>query len=97
LQSLFFLSLLLQPRTPKNAPAVASGDQRFHFTEKPGSDAVGLKVVEQYDFSRTYRDVSGNVWIANGSGNSVSEILGGASPAAPLSNAVASSSPGTKP
>jgi dienelactone hydrolase len=38
----------------QNAP-VASGDQRFHFTEKPGPDAVGLKVVEQYDFSRTYR------------------------------------------
>jgi pimeloyl-ACP methyl ester carboxylesterase len=27
----------------------------FRFTEKPGRYAVGLKVVEQYDFSRTYR------------------------------------------
>jgi dienelactone hydrolase len=27
----------------------------FRFTEKPGMYAVGLKVVEQYDFSRTYR------------------------------------------
>ncbi len=39
----------------QNAPAVASGEQRFHFTEKPGPDGVGLKVVEQYDFSRSYR------------------------------------------
>lgn len=27
----------------------------FHFTEKAGPFAVGLKVVEQYDYSRTYR------------------------------------------
>jgi hypothetical protein len=27
----------------------------FHFTEAPGPDAVGLRVVEQYDYSRTYR------------------------------------------
>jgi pimeloyl-ACP methyl ester carboxylesterase len=27
----------------------------FHFTEKPGPYQVGLKVVQQYDFSRTYR------------------------------------------
>jgi hypothetical protein len=39
----------------QSAAVVASGDQRFHFTEKPGPNAVGLKVVEQYDFSRTYR------------------------------------------
>jgi tetratricopeptide (TPR) repeat protein len=42
----------------QSAPAVVSGDQRFHFTEKPGPDAVGLKVVEQYDFSRSYRSVT---------------------------------------
>ena len=42
----------------QSAPVVASGDPRFHFTEKPGLDAVGLKVVEQYDFSRTYRSVT---------------------------------------
>ena len=41
----------------QNAPVVTSADQRFHFTEKPGPDAVGLKVVEQYDFSRTYRSL----------------------------------------
>ena len=41
----------------QNAPVVASGAQRFHFTEKPGPDAVGLKVVEQYDFSRAYRSL----------------------------------------
>jgi tetratricopeptide (TPR) repeat protein len=27
----------------------------FHFTEAPGPHQVGLKVVEQYDYSRTYR------------------------------------------
>ncbi len=27
----------------------------FKFTEKPGPNAVGLRVVEQYDYSRTYR------------------------------------------
>jgi hypothetical protein len=42
----------------QSAPAVAAGDQRFHFIEKPGPDAVGLKVVEQYDFSRTYRPLT---------------------------------------
>jgi dienelactone hydrolase len=42
----------------QSAPVVTSGDQRFHFTEKPGPNAVGLKVVEQYDFSRTYRPVT---------------------------------------
>jgi hypothetical protein len=42
----------------QSAPVVVSGDQRFHFTEKPGPDAVGLKVVEQYDFSRSYRSVT---------------------------------------
>jgi len=39
----------------QDAP-VGSGDgPLFRFTEKPGSYAVGLKVVDQYDFSRTYR------------------------------------------
>jgi hypothetical protein len=42
----------------QNAPVVPSGDQRFRFTEKPGPEAVGLKVVEQYDFSRPYRSVT---------------------------------------
>ena len=39
----------------QTSPAATSGDQHFRFTEKPGPDAVGLKVVEQYDFSRIYR------------------------------------------
>jgi tetratricopeptide (TPR) repeat protein len=39
-------------------PAAASADQRFHFTQNPGPNAVGLKVVEQYDFSRTYRPLT---------------------------------------
>jgi hypothetical protein len=30
----------------QSAPVIASGDQRFHFTERSGPDAVGLKVVE---------------------------------------------------
>jgi len=42
----------------QNAPVLTSGDQHFHFTEKPGPDAVGLKVVEQYDFSRAYRSLT---------------------------------------
>ena len=36
-------------------PVGAGDGPHFHFTEKPGSYAVGLKVVEQYDLSRTYR------------------------------------------
>jgi hypothetical protein len=30
----------------------------FHFTEKPGPYPVGLKVVAQYDYSRTYRNLT---------------------------------------
>jgi tetratricopeptide (TPR) repeat protein len=33
---------------------VACAQSTFHFTEKPGAHAVGLRVVEQYDYSRTY-------------------------------------------
>jgi tetratricopeptide (TPR) repeat protein len=36
-------------------PAVQADGPLFRFTEQPGKYAVGLKVVEQYDFSRTYR------------------------------------------
>jgi tetratricopeptide (TPR) repeat protein len=54
----FFLSVFVAAAHAQSAPVVASRDQRFHFTEKPGPDAVGLKVVEQYDFSRSYRSVS---------------------------------------
>jgi pimeloyl-ACP methyl ester carboxylesterase len=36
-------------------PASPTDGPLFRFTEKPGMYAVGLKVVEQYDFSRTYR------------------------------------------
>ena len=35
--------------------AIVAGAQRFQFTEKPGPHAVGLKVVQQYDYSRTWR------------------------------------------
>jgi tetratricopeptide (TPR) repeat protein len=38
----------------QSAPTVVPAEQRFHFTEKPGPNAVGLKVVEQYDFARIY-------------------------------------------
>jgi tetratricopeptide (TPR) repeat protein len=41
----------------QSAPVAVSRDQRFRFMEKPGPDAVGLKVVEQYDFSRGYRSL----------------------------------------
>jgi dienelactone hydrolase/predicted negative regulator of RcsB-dependent stress response len=30
----------------------------FHFTEQPGPHAVGLRVVEQYDYARTYRPLT---------------------------------------
>ena len=36
-------------------PSYAQNGPLFQFTEKPGPYAVGLKVVEQYDYSRTYR------------------------------------------
>jgi len=35
--------------------ALAQSGPLFQFTEKPGPHPVGLKVVEQYDYSRTYR------------------------------------------
>jgi dienelactone hydrolase len=35
--------------------AAAQNVPLFHFTEKPGPYQVGLKVVEQYDYSRIYR------------------------------------------
>lgn len=40
-----------------SATAVASAQnaQRFQFNEKPGPHGVGLKVVQQYDYSRTWR------------------------------------------
>ena len=51
------ISLVIAAHAQSAAVAV-SGDQRFHFIEKPGPDAVGLKVVEQYDFSRSYRSAT---------------------------------------
>src|SRR5271170_4714070 len=35
--------------------AQAQNPPLFHFTEPPGPHQVGLKVVEQYDYSRIYR------------------------------------------
>jgi len=35
--------------------ADAQAAPQFHFTDAPGPHAVGLKVVQQYDYSRTYR------------------------------------------
>ena len=63
LQPLFVLVVFVLPAfvtaaNAQSASAVAAGDQRFHFTEKPGPAAVGLKVVEQYDFTRTYRPLT---------------------------------------
>ncbi len=37
------------------AAALAQKATLFQFTEKPGPHLVGFKVVEQYDYSRTYR------------------------------------------
>jgi len=38
--------------------ASAQNPPLFHFTEAPGPHSAGLKVVEQYDYSRTYRPLS---------------------------------------
>jgi len=54
----FLLLASLAPAHSQITPAAASPDQRFHFTEKPGPNSVGLKVVEQYDFSRGYRSLT---------------------------------------
>src|SRR5580698_5045684 len=62
LSSFFALAFLVTAFIPfahaQTAPVTASADERFHFTQKPGPNAVGLKVVEQYDFSRTYRPLT---------------------------------------
>src|ERR1035438_7190085 len=50
-----FLVLYLGAGHGQTAQLGASDGPLFHFTEKPGPYAVGLKVVDQYDFSRTYR------------------------------------------
>jgi dienelactone hydrolase len=39
--------------------AQAAPEFQFRFTQKPGRYAVGLRVVEQYDSSRTFRSASG--------------------------------------
>jgi hypothetical protein len=54
----FLLVVFVAAAHAQSAPVVVSGDQRFHFTQKPGPDAVGLNVVEQYDFSRSYRSAT---------------------------------------
>jgi hypothetical protein len=42
-------------------------------------------------------DISGNVWIANSGGNSVTEVLGAATPTVPLATGVANNTVATKP
>jgi tetratricopeptide (TPR) repeat protein len=54
----FLLAAFVPAAQAQVTPAAASADQRFHFTQNPGPNAVGLKVVEQYDFSRTYRPLT---------------------------------------
>ena len=54
----FLLIAFVAVAHAQSAPVVASGDQHFHFAERSGPDAVGLKVVEQYDFSRSYRSLT---------------------------------------
>ena len=39
---------------PTAALALSQSNPRFQFTEKPGAYAVGLKIVHQYDYSRTW-------------------------------------------
>jgi dienelactone hydrolase len=50
LRSIFPLALALVATV-----AQAQSPTLFRFTEKPGPYAVGLKIVQQYDYSRTYR------------------------------------------
>jgi len=54
----FLLIAFVAAAHAQSAAVVASRDEHFHFTEKPEPDAVGLKVVEQYDFSRAYRSLT---------------------------------------
>jgi hypothetical protein len=42
-------------------------------------------------------DLSGNIWVANPTTNTVDEVIGGAAPVAPLSTAVTSGTPGARP
>ena len=49
--AIVFLAVALAGRTA----ASAQNGPVFQFTEKPGPYQVGLKVVEQYDYSRVYR------------------------------------------
>lgn len=51
------LNLLRLPALLLLAPVVLA-QATFHFTEKRGPHAVGLKVVEQYDYSRVYRPIT---------------------------------------
>jgi dienelactone hydrolase len=39
----------------QSLPVEPDNGLKFHLTEKPGAYTVGLKVVQQYDYSRTYR------------------------------------------
>ena len=49
------LALSLVAGRGQTAPANAGDGPLFRFSEQPGPFAVGLKIVAQYDFSRTYR------------------------------------------
>jgi secreted PhoX family phosphatase len=42
-------------------------------------------------------DLSGNVWITNSTDNSVTEIIGGAAPVAPLSSGLTNGTTGARP
>jgi hypothetical protein len=42
-------------------------------------------------------DLSGNVWVSNATDNSVTEIIGAAGPAAPLSTAITNGTSGARP
>jgi hypothetical protein len=48
-------SLTLMSSLLAAIPALAKDDAIFRFSERPGPHAVGLKVVEQYDRSRTFK------------------------------------------
>ena len=48
------IAMAMPITTTGRAQSASQATNRFHFDEKPGPYAVGLKVVEQYDYARTW-------------------------------------------
>jgi hypothetical protein len=61
------------------------------------SPATGYKNPDYLAPSGITIDVSGNVWVANTGANTVTEVLGGAAPVAPLSTSITNATTGSRP